>query len=633
MAKAKSSTRPATPDAPALIPAVGYLRRSTKFKKKTASGDETENQKNSIPRQKAAIERLAADAGYRIVRWYTDDGKSGWKRGAQRPEFARLMEDAGRIGDFQAVLVDDLDRFSRDEVDEVISDLSGLARVGVTTLHSVAQGPHEVKSGDIGKFVMLSILIWGGNEESRRKARRVAETRAKLAREGLRSGGRAPYGMANDGAGGLTVGDPAEVRVVRSIYSWFADDCRSMAGIAKQLTREGVPGPQGGKWSTQRIKEFLQQEAYAGVFTYNKTKTGDFFFIGKEHQLIDAKEKKKLGVKYWQSTEDGIFRQENAWPAIVPPEQFKRAQRRLKAIAKSRRKPHDNAAPLSGILVCGHCNRKMYAARPKDRKVVYRCSTPPLYGECHRFEIREELILPAVLKMLREEIDSLKEGIHTLAPRWGRTTGKDGKPKVRVYLNGAPEPDDKREILAGLRAEAERLNRQINDSAETILTIANAATRKRLDDKIAEWQEELDRLNDEIATREGEAATDNDCSDLIEWVGRELDEAVRVPLEGGDWVYCRTAAVREALFSLGAEITLRWDIQERVAKTGKRYNRYTLKGGRFKLGVREGTFFPEFSNASLCTAPPAMGDRNWFAENVLKRVDRVFGPQEVLAGC
>ena len=48
-----------------LVAAVGYVRRST------------EKQEASIPEQVKAVEAFAADRGYHIVRWYTDDGISG----------------------------------------------------------------------------------------------------------------------------------------------------------------------------------------------------------------------------------------------------------------------------------------------------------------------------------------------------------------------------------------------------------------------------------------------------------------------------------------------------------------------------------------------------------------------------
>jgi len=48
-----------------LIPAAGYLRRSTNL------------QPQSIPDQKRDILKWAKENGYRIIRWYSDDAISG----------------------------------------------------------------------------------------------------------------------------------------------------------------------------------------------------------------------------------------------------------------------------------------------------------------------------------------------------------------------------------------------------------------------------------------------------------------------------------------------------------------------------------------------------------------------------
>ena len=67
-----------------LVPAVAYVRCSS-----DAQVDA------SIPAQRASIEKYASDNGYRIVRWYVDEGISGWKD--TREEFQRLIGDCPRI--------------------------------------------------------------------------------------------------------------------------------------------------------------------------------------------------------------------------------------------------------------------------------------------------------------------------------------------------------------------------------------------------------------------------------------------------------------------------------------------------------------------------------------------------------
>src|SRR5262245_1801371 len=82
-----------------LIPVAGYLRMSS-VKQETRIAD-----------QKKEILEYAQKRGYRVVRWYEDEGVSGWKS-AQRHGFQKLIADA-EDGEFRGVICWDQSRFSR----------------------------------------------------------------------------------------------------------------------------------------------------------------------------------------------------------------------------------------------------------------------------------------------------------------------------------------------------------------------------------------------------------------------------------------------------------------------------------------------------------------------------------------
>src|SRR5262245_57453367 len=83
-----------------LVPAVGYLRRST------------DKQEASIEEQRAAVIKYAAERSYRIIRWYVDDAISGDDT-RNRIAFKRMVKDATELGDFKVILCWDRKRFGR----------------------------------------------------------------------------------------------------------------------------------------------------------------------------------------------------------------------------------------------------------------------------------------------------------------------------------------------------------------------------------------------------------------------------------------------------------------------------------------------------------------------------------------
>ena len=133
------------------ILAVAYLRKSTK-------GEEVEK---SIADQLVRIKRLrpsVAGAEYQIVKVYDKDkGVPGWKRGAARPDYFRLVEELEAETKAKAILIDDMDRFSRSDPMETVSDVQKLREIGVRFIHAVNQGVKDLVEG--GAIVAMQIAM------------------------------------------------------------------------------------------------------------------------------------------------------------------------------------------------------------------------------------------------------------------------------------------------------------------------------------------------------------------------------------------------------------------------------------------------------------------------------------------
>ena len=266
-----------------LIPAVGYLRKSTKGQQ----ADGKQRQEKSFAQQRSEIEKLAKGK-YSILQWFEDDGVSGWKREASRPDFARMLAGVKALG-AQAVLVDNLDRFSRAAVDDVQQDAGTLRKAGVRWIVTCSHGDYDLGARyDIGQILRFVVAVWSACEYSRQLSRRVSLARRNAAMEGRRTGGRSPYGMKDDGEGGLKPGDPKEIKTLRWIFDAFVGEAQSMSWIVGELNRKKVPGPRGGLWYVASLHDILSRRAYRGDFSYGEVPQGQFYKMDERGEVVEA---------------------------------------------------------------------------------------------------------------------------------------------------------------------------------------------------------------------------------------------------------------------------------------------------------------------------------------------------------
>jgi len=218
-----------------VIPAVSYVRKSTHGE--TADG--RQRQERSLSQQQREVERLVPPAGgkYHVLRRYEDAGRSGWKRGTGRPGFTAMLADVQARKDVRVILIDHIDRFSRDGHGQVQTDLHALRMAGVEQIVSAAQGIYDLRDeNDAGGVLKLAFDILGSNSFCRTLSRRVNLNKFHSARAGKRTGGPAPFGLRTvKKTGCLEFGDPDKMKIVRRVFAECAAG-RSINGIMGALT-------------------------------------------------------------------------------------------------------------------------------------------------------------------------------------------------------------------------------------------------------------------------------------------------------------------------------------------------------------------------------------------------------------
>ncbi len=358
-------------DGQVLIPAVGYLRCST--------DDQVDA---SIPAQKNSVEKWAALNGYRLLRWYIDEGISGWKE--DRAEFQRLMTDLDKRADFRAVLCWHTNRFSRFPVLEANHYWFLLDRAGVH-LATVAQGRQDWT--DIGNWLKASIEQHGDAQHRFKLSADVKRGKRAVAEKGLWQS-KPPFGyIVVDRR--LQLGDPLHVQIVRRIFREYIDG-HSLRGIAERLNADGYGNLTDGGWGATTVRSKLRNINYTGRFFWNN-----------EIEIPDNH------------------------PPIIDAETFAKVQRRL-GEQQQQTTPHTNGGSFlfTGLLRCGKCQSAMGGFSEKGIS-CYRCKANAEKATCDRNAVKQSELLacvvdtieahwmnPATVKGIRDELHSIVAAEH-----------------------------------------------------------------------------------------------------------------------------------------------------------------------------------------------------------------------------
>lgn len=180
----------------------------------------------------ALCRRYAADHGLTIAHVYSDRAQTSASI-VGRNGLLTLMEDA-RAGRFACVVVEALDRISRDQ-----EDLAGIykrLRFAGVEIYAVHEG--RADAIQIGIRGLLGELFL---TDLKHKVRRGMQG---VVREGRNAGGRAyGYRPVPGKPGELEIVE-AEAEIVRRIYAEYIDGL-SPREIAQRLNADGIPPPRG----------------------------------------------------------------------------------------------------------------------------------------------------------------------------------------------------------------------------------------------------------------------------------------------------------------------------------------------------------------------------------------------------
>lgn len=341
----------------------------------------------SIEDQIVLCRAHAARIGVTVVGEYSDRAKSGANI-INREGILDLLH-AAKAGQFELIIVEALDRLSRDQ-----EDLAGMyKRLRFAGVEIEAVNDGKADQIQIGVRGMLGALYLTD------LAHKVRRGMQGVVRDGRNPGGRSYGYTPRKGEPGILDINEAEAEVIRRIFHEY-NLGKSPRNIACDLNRDNVPPPRGTKWNASTINGnmkracgIIQNPLYNGELVWNRIKMVRDPDTGKRVSRNNPKAE-------WQITKKPEL-------AIVDPETWAAAQQRkadnYRQWQTADHKPRQ-VHMFSGLLRCGVCGSGMSLDGVKDGHRTIRCSRARESSSCTNTKrVRLDRIEQTVVRSLKQE--------------------------------------------------------------------------------------------------------------------------------------------------------------------------------------------------------------------------------------
>jgi site-specific DNA recombinase len=296
--------------------AVGYVRVSSK--RQATEGESLSTQKN-------AINNWINSQGWKLVEIYADEGKSGGTVEG-RPALKRLLHDA-EARKYDAVVIYRLSRFGRNNR-ELQNNVHILKNLGITFCSITEKIDLSTPQGRFF-FDMLGAMAQFERDIIREQ---VTENKIAIAKKGIPSAGRLPFGRNYNKKTGKWSLDKQKAKLIRWAAEEYLSGRMSLRNIAKQL----------------RLRHGLKM-AHITLVRILSNRCGDVW------------------VQQFKNEEPIKFK----IPSILDKDTITAIKERL-AFNKTNNRHDVRKYLLSGFLRCESCGKVLIGQTQEDKYTYYR---------------------------------------------------------------------------------------------------------------------------------------------------------------------------------------------------------------------------------------------------------------------
>ena len=370
--------------------------------------DELTGDSMSIQNQKAILEEYAKKCGFSNTRHFIDDGKTGVH--FERDGWKQLIKEV-EAGNVATCIIKDMTRFGRDHV-QVGMYMEMFRKNGVRFI-AIGHNIDSINPDSLEFAPFINIMSEWYSRDNSRKLKTVFRAKGK---SGKRTTNKCIFGYLKDPNDKTKwIVDTEAVPIIRRIFQMTIEG-NGPGEIARILRDEGVnkPGYHMSKigvgdhqwanekyrydWQSSTVVKILSKPEYAGHTVNLRTEKAHF---------------KDKNVTCKSQDDWLIFK--DTHEAIVEQEIWDMAQKCR--TVKRRTDTMGEANPLTGLVYCADCGRRMYNHRSNDCEITdkrtgkkrivkakdaYSCSTYHIHrNDCTMHHIKTECLRILVLETIQ----------------------------------------------------------------------------------------------------------------------------------------------------------------------------------------------------------------------------------------
>ncbi|HWA10415.1 MAG TPA: recombinase family protein [Opitutaceae bacterium] len=261
----------------------------------TRFSSERQRQGDSVRRQLEAAEEWCKNegGGLTLDTSLRDEGVPGYMgRNAKVGALARFLKaiEAGMIAPGSVLVVENLDRLSRNEPLEGLDLLKTIIKAGIeiVTLHDRRRYTRENLSRDVVFLINALLILARGYEESDTKSKRLVaswQNKRRAAAQGrvfstwthpwLRVVGARKVGPRTDYSEAKIVPIEERAQIVRQVFAWALAG-KGYETIAKELKAAKVKPWNRAGWSRTRIQKIIRNRAVLGEYQPHRYEGGAY---------------------------------------------------------------------------------------------------------------------------------------------------------------------------------------------------------------------------------------------------------------------------------------------------------------------------------------------------------------------